>query len=103
MRHALLVILPMLFSSLSVAQTADATHIGNAVNLGGNWLYHSGDDPNWSRPDISETDWRVVSTNVGWYEHGNLWRGYYWYRLHVQLPSQHPKLQLLFNYVGNPY
>lgn len=93
----------LLFAACTQAQYVDASAMGQPMNLAGNWRFHSGDDPRYSQPGLPDSDWKVISTDVDWYEHGKLWNGTYWYRLHVRLPNQHPPLQLLFDYMGNPY
>lgn len=103
MRPALSVAVLILCCLPALGQIVDATRMGEPVDLAGNWLYHSGDDPSWREPNLPDSGWRTVSTNVDWYAHGSLWTGTYWYRLHVRLPKDHPPLELLFDYMGNPY
>jgi phosphoserine phosphatase RsbU/P len=82
----------------------DATRLGESINLSGDWAFQPGDDLRWSRPDFDDSHWRIVSTEQSWQDQGvSRPRNFFWYRLHVKLPLQHPPLSLLFSYSAFPY
>ena len=82
----------------------DATHLGDSLDLSGQWAFQPGDDSRWSRPDFDDSHWRVISTTDSWQDQGvSRPRDFFWYRLHVKLPLQHAPLSLLFNYSAFPY
>jgi sigma-B regulation protein RsbU (phosphoserine phosphatase) len=84
--------------------SVDATHLGDSVDLSGEWAFQAGDDSRWSRPDFDDSHWRIISTEQSWQDQGvNRPRDFFWYRLHVRLPLQHAPLSLLFNYSAFPY
>lgn len=84
--------------------SVDATHLGDSINLSGDWAFQPGDDSRWSRPDFDDSQWRIISTEQSWQEQGvRRPRDFFWYRLHVRLPLQHPPLSLLFGYSAFPY
>src|SRR5580704_1505535 len=93
----------LLFSaSLSVsAQVLDATHLGDSIDLSGDWRFQPGDDMRWAQPDFDDSHWRVISTLKRWNDQQvTRPRDLFWYRLHVKLPPEHGPLSLLFNYSG---
>ncbi|MBV9268614.1 MAG: SpoIIE family protein phosphatase [Acidobacteriaceae bacterium] len=86
------------------AQTVDATHLGDSINLSGKWRFQAGDDPRWAQPDFDDSKWPLVSIvkppPARWPRKDV---GYFWIRLHVNLPQGHGPLALLANYSANPY
>jgi hypothetical protein len=44
-------------ASIAQAQTFDATHLREPVDLGGTWLVHAGDDPAYARPGFDDSQW----------------------------------------------
>ncbi len=82
----------------------DATNLGDSINLSGNWAFQPGDNSRWSQPDFDDSHWRIISTQQSWQDQGvSRPRDFFWYRLRVRLPAQHPSLSLLFNYSAFPY
>jgi sigma-B regulation protein RsbU (phosphoserine phosphatase) len=72
------------------AQTFDATHLREPVQLGVTWLVHSGDDPAYAQPDFNDSQWTSFDP------HNSLKTIFssdrpsvVWYRLHVKVaPNQ---------------
>lgn len=84
--------------------SVDATHLGDSINLSGNWAFQPGDNLRWSRPDFDDSQWRIISTEQSWQGQGvSRPSDFFWYRLHVRLPLQHAPLSLLFSYSAFPY
>jgi sigma-B regulation protein RsbU (phosphoserine phosphatase) len=82
----------------------DAANLGDSINLSGDWAFQPGDDSRWSRPDLDDSHWRIISTQQSWQDQGvSRPRDFFWYRLHVRLPLQHAPLSLLFGYSAFPY
>jgi sigma-B regulation protein RsbU (phosphoserine phosphatase) len=103
-RLFLLMSLIILGSLPSQSQVVDATHLGDSIDLTGNWRFQPGDDMRWSSPHLDDSHWRVISTLVSWQDQKvSRPRDFFWYRLRVKLPPQHAPLSLLFNYSGIPY
>jgi hypothetical protein len=118
MRRARLVLLPLLlsgpFASLSAAQSAatappqaattqqpaasvTSVQLGaSAVELGGLWKFHVGDDLAWAQPTLDDSSWKTLDltppagsadpTIPGWTATGYPdYSGFAWYRLRVNV------------------
>jgi phosphoserine phosphatase RsbU/P len=104
MRWTFLVCAVLLLGLSSPAQTFDASHLGDSIDLAGNWRFHTGDDVRWAQPDFDDSEWQVVSTKKPWSEQGiDHVQGFFWYRLRIGLPANHQRLNLFFNYSGLTY
>jgi signal transduction histidine kinase len=58
------------------------------VDLGGSWLFRTGDDPAWAKPDFPDADWETLQVPVPWGRQGHrAYSGMAWYRLHVRIPA----------------
>src|SRR5262245_22459600 len=81
----------LLFSSLAAPAFALVTvpaPFHEPIDLSGTWLFQTGDDPAYARPDFPDAAWQRVQVPVPWGRQGH--RGYAglaWYRLHVQVPE----------------
>lgn len=93
-----LLILLACITASAPAQVMDATHVGQAIRLQGNWRFQPGDNPQWANPAFDDSAWRLVSTEKDW-DSQNLQsiRGYVWYRATVKLPLAHGPLMLLID------
>lgn len=50
--------------------------------------FKTGDDKNYSLPDLDDSHWQILKTNEFWDEQGfGDYDGYAWYRIHVIIPS----------------
>ncbi|MBS1804401.1 MAG: SpoIIE family protein phosphatase [Acidobacteria bacterium] len=65
-----------------------AVPLHGAVNLDGQWKFHTGDDPLWADPALDDTTWPAVNLSQTLVEQGfDTYSGYGWYRLKLQ-PEQ---------------
>ncbi len=84
-----------------VGQAIDATQIGEAVELRGNWRMQAGDDLRWADPKFDDSSWRVVTNEKSWDDLGLQGiRGFVWYRARVKLPEKHGPLSLMRSEYG---
>lgn len=88
MRSVLLVLL----AGLAYGQVFDATHVGEAVKLQGQWRFHSGDDPAWGQPGYDDSAWPLVSPGKSLKQRDP--HGFFWLRAKVKLPSEHGPLEV---------
>ena len=61
------------------------------VELSHGWRVHRGDDPAYARPDFDDSAWQTVTLDS---PNSSLRPGTYWYRLRIDIPSQHGPLAL---------
>jgi hypothetical protein len=61
--------------------------LGNGqVALGGQWAFHTGDDPAWAAAAFDDSGWERLRGNDTWGAQGHSgYTGFAWYRLHVTL------------------
>jgi hypothetical protein len=91
----------LLGATLACSQVIDATHLGEPVQLKGNWRFRAGDNPAWAAANFDDSGWRLVPTGKSWDQLGlQHVRGYVWYRTKVNLPQQHEPLKLLLSEFG---
>jgi sigma-B regulation protein RsbU (phosphoserine phosphatase) len=65
-----------------------AAGLHGAVNLDGQWRFHSGDDPLWADPSLDDSSWPAVNLSQTLVEQGfDTYTGYGWYRIKLQ-PGQ---------------
>ena len=60
---------------------------GWSIELLNNWRFKAGDDSTWANPEIDDSDWLVVNTQL---RSGNLpstWEGIGWFRRRLQIDS----------------
>jgi phosphoserine phosphatase RsbU/P len=69
------------------AQTFDATHLSEPTAFSMPLLLHAGDDPDWARPDLDDSNWIVVdpSRSLKDYFPREPRPDVVWYRLHVKV------------------
>ena len=107
--YLLLICLCLLYAMPTAAQTARKYHLpkdvmNRKVFMTGNWIYHSGDNPDWATPKLDDTSWEAVGT---WLPSDQLsaanWQGVGWFRLHLTIdPALLGKaLGLVLNYNGH--
>ena len=106
MRWTLLVCAVLLLGLHSPAQTFDASHLGDSIDLAGNWRFHTGDDVRWAQPDFDDSKWQVVSTKKSWSEQGvNHVQGLFLVpaagKAAIEPRTSEPVLQLLRAYVSS--
>jgi phosphoserine phosphatase RsbU/P len=72
----------------SATNPADAAGLHGAVNLDGQWKFHTGDDPLWADRALDDSSWPTVNLNQTLVEQGfDTYSGYGWYRIKL-LPEQ---------------
>lgn len=81
---ALLVLLPFVFAQRSLAQTFDATHLRQPVNLDMKWLVRGGDNPAYASPEFNDADWLLVDPYKSITTMFPQQPDVLWYRLHVK-------------------
>ena len=70
----------------NVSPTAALLH--GAVNLDGQWKFHTGDDPLWAEPALDDSNWPAANLSQSLVEQGfDTYSGYGWYRIKLQ-PEQ---------------
>jgi len=70
----------------NASSTTQALH--GAVNLDGQWKFHTGDDPLWADPSLDDSNWPAVNLSQSLVEQGfDTYSGYGWYRIKLQ-PEQ---------------
>ena len=60
------------------------------IDISKGWKFKLGDDPDWSQPELDESEWKSIEVGKPWEEQGYADSdGYGWYRLHVRLPQDY--------------
>jgi len=60
----------------------------SSIILGPEWLFKTGDDPQWALPETDENSWEHILTGKNWDKQGYKdLDGYAWYRIHFHLPK----------------
>ena len=67
-------------------------HIGaippDGLTLDKGWVYHAGDDPEWSKPEYNDGDWSVISPTNEWHHLPEVQRSNIgWFRLKLNVDS----------------
>jgi diguanylate cyclase (GGDEF)-like protein len=63
-----------------------APHAVSATELGGPWLFRAGDNSEWASPGFDDRGWTRVMVPGQWSPPApGSYRGYGWYRLHIEL------------------
>ncbi len=56
-----------------------------AISLNGLWRFHTGDNPDWAKPDFDDSHWSLLRSDKSWDQQG--YKGYTgmaWYRFRVR-------------------
>jgi phosphoserine phosphatase RsbU/P len=92
MRRLARLLLPLFAVILSIPaagaanpRTVDATNFGQPVDLGPEWLFSPGDNPQWSSPAFDDHAWTVISTHRPLASYGYVNIRFGWYRMHIRL------------------
>ena len=81
---ALLIIL--LFSSIQVFPFQQ--NAKGEINISRGWVFITGDNPDYAKPNFNDKDWKDISVNKAWEEQGyENYDGIGWYRLKIIIPS----------------
>ncbi len=101
----ILLCLVCLFSASALAESRaadfDATRSANqAIDLTDGWRVHTGDNPTWAKTDFDDHGWLSTTLEA---DATTIQPGWRWYRIRVQLPSEHPPLALLVVGPTNAY
>lgn len=88
--------------------TATPAVLHGAVNLDGQWRFHTGDDPLWADPGLDDSSWPTVNLTQSLLEQGfDSYTGYAWYRIKltpeqvVEISKMAGGQQLAFLITGN--
>ena len=73
--------------SLQAVHTLRLQGLGNgAVDLTGNWQFHTGDDPRWAMPSYNDAGWESISADAPWGAQGHAsYTGIAWYRRSLEI------------------
>jgi hypothetical protein len=72
--------------------------------LDGPMRFHTGDDPNWSKPGFDDSSWPLISSESDWSAQGYKdYGGFAWYRFKVILPPEHAQLGLYIPRIMTSY
>lgn len=56
--------------------------------LDGLWHFHTGDNPAWKSPDLDDSQWPLLRSDLSWTKQGYPgYGGFAWYRFKVQVPD----------------
>jgi hypothetical protein len=78
--------LPLLLLSVLYFTCAHSQNKGNIVLHTAKFI--TGDDPSWSRPDLSDGSWKEQRLGEPWQRQGFPdYHGFAWYRIHIVIPS----------------
>lgn len=89
---------------ITLSLFAGATDFYKEVSLQGNWSFKIGDNPEWSKANFDDSNWRRIYVPSPWEEEGYQgYDGYAWYRRSVEIPSsvKDRKLTLELGYVDD--
>ncbi len=96
MRHAFFIALLLALSTSSLY--AQERNDRLLLDLKGKWLFRTGDQAEWMRPNLDEKDWQAVSVPSAWENQGSQgYDGYAWYRKHFKLSPGLQKQPLLLS------
>jgi hypothetical protein len=74
---------------------AGATDFYKELSLRGNWNFKIGDNPEWSKTNYDDLNWKKIYVPSPWEEEGyEGYDGYAWYRRTVEIPSTFLKRNL---------
>jgi phosphoserine phosphatase RsbU/P len=75
-------------SSTTQASGQNSSGLHGAVNLDGQWRFHTGDDPLWADSALDDSSWPTAYLSQSLVEQGfDTYTGYAWYRIKLQ-PEQ---------------
>lgn len=68
---------------------ADSLQYHKRIWLGGEWKFHSGDDPQWADPDFDDTTWPLLPSHLSALGEAddNMWNGFGWFRFHLDVDT----------------
>jgi hypothetical protein len=77
------------------------------ADIGGNWQFHVGDNPQWAQPGFDDSKWEQIGADDSWGAQGHpSYTGFAWYRRHVDiLPASGSsgEYRILLRYVQDAY
>jgi serine phosphatase RsbU (regulator of sigma subunit) len=83
------------FGACASAWAATPTQVkqwrSGLIELDQGWVAHDGDNLQWSRPDLDDSEWGAVDLG----DMGPAQEGWHWYRQHVVLDPDHTDVRLL--------
>ena len=58
------------------------------ASLDGLWHFHVGDNPEWARPDLDDSQWPLLHSDRDWGQQGfKNYGGFAWYRFTIEVPD----------------
>ena len=118
-RHTVWLLLLIIMSRSSFSQTPVDSRLPSlrplvisslgkgTVDLTGSWQFHTGDNPDWSRPDYDDSAWKTITADASWGAQGYpSYAGFAWYRRHLEIhpvPGMNSGFRLLIPAVEDSY
>jgi hypothetical protein len=103
MKHSIKFILLILLFNISHL-FAGANNYYKELNLQGSWNFKIGDNPDWSKTDYDDQNWKKIYVPSPWENEGYQgYDGYAWYRRKISIPSsvKDRKLTLELGYIDD--
>jgi hypothetical protein len=74
------------------------------MSVDGQWRFHVGDNPAWSRPNVDDSKWELLRSDESWASQGHPgYSGVAWYRFQVDVPSDMKDVSLYLPYILTSY
>jgi hypothetical protein len=94
MKHSKFILAVVFLTILSI--NAGATEFYKEFSLQGNWNFKIGDNPEWSKVNFDDSNWKKIYVPSPWEEEGYQgYDGYAWYRRTVVIPSSYVNRNLI--------
>jgi sialate O-acetylesterase len=86
MKQSKLILIVLFLITLSI--NAGATDFQKEFSLQGNWSFKIGDNPEWSKINFDDSNWKKIYVPSPWEDEGYQgYDGYAWYRRVIEIPS----------------
>ena len=78
----------LLFSLFMISLSVMCQDTNHILDISTKWKFHTGDNPEYSRPDLNDTDWKSISLGKNWESQGYVnYDGIAYYRLWIKIPA----------------
>ncbi len=85
---SMLLLLVLLASGVARAQSFEFIGAHQPqISLDGLWKFHTGDNPEWKKPDFDDAQWPLLRSDTAWTKQGYPNGGFGWYRFRVEMPD----------------
>jgi len=96
------------FPAPLAAQSFDTAQVRQPTDLtAARWLFHQGDDPTWSTPQLDDSSWMLVDPSQrldSYAKYADLQHNHvFWYRLHLQLDGAFPDPAIKISTLARAY